>query len=100
MARRWPLLCLLLLAPSFTGLRRPSPARTALRAYTVLVPIAEGSEEIETACVTDVLTRAGAEVTVASCAKGLEVRMSRGLKARREEVERGSVSKGWGPQEV
>ena len=32
----------------------------------VLVPIADGSEEIETACITDTLTRAGANVTVAS----------------------------------
>ncbi|CAJ1408886.1 unnamed protein product [Effrenium voratum] len=48
--------------------------------YRVLVPIAADSEEIETACITDVLTRAGAKVTVASCSGDLEVRMSRGLK--------------------
>ena len=48
----------------------------------VLVPIAEDSEEIETACITDTLVRAGAEVTVASTHEDgrLEVRMSRGLK--------------------
>lgn len=45
------------------------------------VPIAEDSEEIETACITDVLTRAGAAVTVASCSGDLQVKMSRGLKA-------------------
>ena len=33
---------------------------------TVLVPVADDSEEIETACITDTLTRAGAEVVVAS----------------------------------
>merc|ERR1719253_816713 len=46
----------------------------------VLVPIAEDSEEIETACITDVLVRAGAEVTVASVSGSTLVKMSRGLK--------------------
>ena len=35
-------------------------------ALEVLVPIADGSEEIETTCITDTLVRAGASVTVAS----------------------------------
>mmetsp|Transcript_29532 Transcript_29532/g.84575 ORF Transcript_29532/g.84575 Transcript_29532/m.84575 type:complete len:304 (+) Transcript_29532:80-991(+) len=48
--------------------------------FRVLVPVANDSEEIETACITDVLTRAGAEVTVASVEPELQVRMSRGLK--------------------
>ncbi|CAJ1454162.1 unnamed protein product [Effrenium voratum] len=76
------------LALSFTGppsssLRRNRVARGAGSEpyrYRVLVPIAADSEEIETACITDVLTRAGAKVTVASCSGDLEVRMSRGLK--------------------
>ena len=48
----------------------------------VLVPIADGSEEIETACISDTLVRAGAAVTVASAnADGSKtVTMSRGLK--------------------
>ena len=46
----------------------------------VLVPVADDSEEIETACITDTLVRAGAEVTVASVMPELQVRMSRGLK--------------------
>eukprot|EP00929_Paragymnodinium_shiwhaense_P116000 TRINITY_DN85228_c0_g1_i1.p2 TRINITY_DN85228_c0_g1~~TRINITY_DN85228_c0_g1_i1.p2 ORF type:complete len:184 (-),score=65.89 TRINITY_DN85228_c0_g1_i1:137-688(-) len=49
-------------------------------ALNVLVPIAEGSEEIETACITDTLVRAGAAVTVASVMDAKEVKMSRGLK--------------------
>lgn len=46
----------------------------------VLVPIADDSEEIETACITDTLVRAGAEVVVASVSDKLQVKMSRGLK--------------------
>ena len=49
----------------------------------VLVPIADGSEEIETACITDTLTRFGAEVTIASVMGGnLVCKMSRGMKVR------------------
>jgi protein deglycase len=47
----------------------------------VLVPIADGSEEIETTCITDTLTRFGAKVTVASVKdKDLVCTMSRGIK--------------------
>mmetsp|Transcript_36308 Transcript_36308/g.116335 ORF Transcript_36308/g.116335 Transcript_36308/m.116335 type:complete len:238 (+) Transcript_36308:1-714(+) len=51
-------------------------------AKRVLVPIADGSEEIETSCISDTLVRAGAAVTVASAnADGsTAVTMSRGLK--------------------
>ena len=50
-------------------------------AVSVLVPIADDSEEIETACITDTLVRAGARVVVASVMPGrLECVMSRGLK--------------------
>ena len=45
----------------------------------VLVPIADGSEEIEAVCIIDVLRRAGAEVTVASVGE-LQVTASRGVK--------------------
>jgi 4-methyl-5(b-hydroxyethyl)-thiazole monophosphate biosynthesis len=44
----------------------------------VLVPIADGTEEIEAVCIIDVLRRAGAEVTVAAVA-GLQVTASRGV---------------------
>ena len=45
----------------------------------VLVPIADGTEEIEAVCIIDVLRRAGAEVTVASV-DDLQVTASRGVK--------------------
>ncbi len=48
-------------------------------AKTVLVPIADGSEEIEAVCIIDVLRRAGARVTVASV-DGLQVTASRSVK--------------------
>jgi 4-methyl-5(b-hydroxyethyl)-thiazole monophosphate biosynthesis len=47
----------------------------------VLVPIADGSEEIETTCITDTLTRFGADVTIASVMPNtLVCTMSRGIK--------------------
>jgi 4-methyl-5(b-hydroxyethyl)-thiazole monophosphate biosynthesis len=48
-------------------------------AKRVLVPIADGSEEIEAVCIIDTLRRAGAEVTVASVDR-LQVTASRGVK--------------------
>ncbi|OHB86084.1 MAG: dihydroxyacetone kinase [Planctomycetes bacterium RIFCSPHIGHO2_02_FULL_40_12] len=45
----------------------------------VLVPVADGSEEIETACIVDVLRRAEADVTVASV-NSLQITASRGMK--------------------
>ncbi len=46
---------------------------------SVLVPIADGIEEIETVCIVDVLRRAGADVTMASVDE-LTVTASRGVK--------------------
>jgi 4-methyl-5(b-hydroxyethyl)-thiazole monophosphate biosynthesis len=48
-------------------------------AKKVLVPIADGTEEIEAVCIIDVLRRAGAEVVVASVG-AREVTCSRGVK--------------------
>ncbi len=45
----------------------------------ILVPIADGTEEIEAVCIIDVLRRAGASVTVASV-DSLQVTASRGVK--------------------
>eukprot|EP01089_Gocevia_fonbrunei_P005804 TRINITY_DN16303_c0_g1_i1.p1 TRINITY_DN16303_c0_g1~~TRINITY_DN16303_c0_g1_i1.p1 ORF type:complete len:209 (+),score=45.56 TRINITY_DN16303_c0_g1_i1:1-627(+) len=47
---------------------------------TVLVPVGEGSEEIESVCIIDTLRRAGANVTVASVESNLEVTCSRQVK--------------------
>eukprot|EP00591_Stephanopyxis_turris_P011614 CAMPEP_0195520648 /NCGR_PEP_ID=MMETSP0794_2-20130614/17379_1 /TAXON_ID=515487 /ORGANISM="Stephanopyxis turris, Strain CCMP 815" /LENGTH=196 /DNA_ID=CAMNT_0040650059 /DNA_START=271 /DNA_END=861 /DNA_ORIENTATION=+ len=48
----------------------------------VLVPISDGSEEIETCCITDTLVRFGAEVVIASVKPGGELvcTMTRGVK--------------------
>jgi len=48
-------------------------------AANVLVPIADGSEEIEAVCIIDVLRRAGASVTVASVG-ALQITASRGVR--------------------
>jgi len=48
----------------------------------VLIPISDGSEEIETACIQDTLVRFGADVVIASCKPNGELtcKLSRGLK--------------------
>ncbi|KAL6561071.1 hypothetical protein OROGR_003791 [Orobanche gracilis] len=50
------------------------------RAPSVLIPIAHGSKEIEVVIVLDILSRAKANVIVASVEKTLEVLASRGVK--------------------
>jgi len=52
---------------------------TDLPKRKVLVPIADGTEEIEAVCIIDVLRRAGADVTVASVGN-LQITASRGVK--------------------
>lgn len=63
----------------------------------VLVPIADGSEEIETTCITDTLTRFGAKVTVASVnPKGsLLCTMSRGIKVHADELIADAATREW-----
>jgi len=46
----------------------------------ILIPIANGVEEIEAVCLIDTIRRAGAEVTVASIETGLQIVASRGVK--------------------
>jgi hypothetical protein len=57
-----------------------STTLSAMSTKKVLVPIAEDSEEIETTCITDTLTRFGADVTIASVMPDLVCTMSRGIK--------------------
>lgn len=54
--------------------------KTAANCPTVLVPIADGTEEIEAVSIIDVLRRAGAEVTVASVGEALQITASRGVR--------------------
>lgn len=49
----------------------------------VLVPVADGSEEIESVTIIDTLVRAGAVVTVASVAESVEVSTASGLHSGR-----------------
>ena len=52
-------------------------------APTALVPVADGSEEIETVCIVDILRRAGVEVTVAvvgTGGNGTMITASRGMR--------------------
>ena len=56
--------------PTTTTTTTPKPK-------TALVPIANGSEEMETTVIVDVLRRAGCRVTVASCEDSVTCRMSR-----------------------
>jgi len=67
----------------------------AMAEINVLVPIAENSEEIETACIQDTLVRAGAKVTVASVMPDLQVKMSRGLKVVADCSIKDCVDKEW-----
>ena len=70
------------LAPSRTKLARSFSSSLSMSTKRVLVPIADGSEEIETTCITDTLTRFGASVVVASIMPSLVCTMSRGIKVR------------------
>lgn len=69
------------LASPYTAARRSARmAATAAAAKRVLVPVGNGSEEMEAVITIDVLRRAGAEVVVASVEGSLEVVCSRGVR--------------------
>jgi 4-methyl-5(b-hydroxyethyl)-thiazole monophosphate biosynthesis len=63
----------------------------------VLVPIAHGSEEIETTCLTDTLTRFGAKVTIASVNPNGELlcTMSRGIQVQADQGIEDAVTREW-----
>ena len=64
-----------------TSLNMSSSSSSSNKKKRVLVPIADGSEEIETTCITDTLVRFGADVTIASVKPdgNLLCTMSRGI---------------------
>ena len=59
--------------------RTNSWLRAVMACGHVLVPIADGSEEIETVCIVDTLVRAGAIVTLVSISGSAAVKCSRGV---------------------
>ncbi len=61
----------------------------------VLVPIADGSEEIEAVTVIDVLRRAGAEVTVASVMGYRTITASRGVKIEADALLGETMATNW-----
>ena len=62
---------------SSSSLDQTTTTTTPKKPKTALVPIANGSEEMETTVIVDVLRRAGCRVTVASCEDSVTCRMSR-----------------------
>ncbi|RHZ39866.1 hypothetical protein DYB26_014925 [Aphanomyces astaci] len=62
-------------------LTRKISSSITMTAPTALIPVANGSEEIETVCLQDVLVRGGIQVTLASVGGNAQnvVKMSRGL---------------------
>lgn len=60
----------------------------------VLVPIADGSEEIEAVTIIDVLRRAGADVTVAGV-RNLQITASRGVKLEADKLITECMGKSW-----
>jgi 4-methyl-5(b-hydroxyethyl)-thiazole monophosphate biosynthesis len=63
----------------FNKLQTITPRREATMEKTALIPIADGSEEIEAVTIIDVLRRAGSQVTVASV-NDLQITASRGVR--------------------
>ncbi len=50
----------------------------------ILVPVADGTEDLEAVAIIDVLRRAGAQVTIASVSGALSVKFSQGIKVSAE----------------
>lgn len=69
--------------------QRPFATQTQVTMHgskRVLVPVANGSEEMEAVIIIDVLRRAGAEATVAAVGTQTQVECSRGVKLMADRV--------------
>ncbi|ETM56768.1 hypothetical protein, variant [Phytophthora nicotianae] len=85
LSHRRILRCLPSLSVKFTGLNPVATMSTSEgEAPAVLIPIADGTEEIEAIAVADVLTRGGMKVTLAGVGRKLQniVTMSQGTKVQ------------------
>ena len=83
---------------AFRSTHRTFHSTSALSmAKQVLVPISDGSEEIETTCITDTLTRFGAKVTIASVKPDgdLLCTMSRGIKVQADATIAEAATQEW-----
>ena len=76
---------------------RPASSTARDMSKRVLVPIADGSEEIETTCITDTLVRFGADVTIASVKPNgdLLCTMSRGIKVQADTTIAQAATEEW-----
>ncbi|MFH1157019.1 MAG: DJ-1 family glyoxalase III [Pseudomonadota bacterium] len=61
----------------------------------VLVPVADGTEELEAVAIIDILRRSGADVTVASVSPSLEVTCSKGVRLRADCTIQDCVNRDW-----
>lgn len=86
---------------AFSSIGQRGVQRTVVRMSSssslknVLVPVANGSEEIESVSIIDTLVRGGAKVTVASVESTLMVRCSRGVKLEADVFISSCVDQKW-----
>jgi 4-methyl-5(b-hydroxyethyl)-thiazole monophosphate biosynthesis len=75
----WRILCRHGFMRAAAGIAPTPPQKEVLMEKTVLVPVADGTEELEAVAIIDVLRRAGAQVTIASVTGRQRITASRGV---------------------